>query len=184
MEYPCYPESTHNRFNSSSEVTVNPRRKNIRLSRSHYAAPGRIIHLTISTHDRRSVFTDSTFTEQCLDVLNRTTESNSFEVMAYCFMPDHLHLLLENSSGEELGALVRRFKSWTTRIAWEHGWHGKLWQRSYYDHVLRENEDVNRFIRYILGNPVQHGIVETWTDYPWAGSLVFEFADPEDWPLE
>jgi putative transposase len=159
-----------------------PVRKKIRLDRPLYAEPGKIVSVTLATRNRRPVFTNGSCIRDCLKVLDKTTSNHGFSVLAYCFMPDHVHLLLENRHGADLIAFMRQFKSWSTRIVWKHGWHGQVWQRSYYDHVLREGEDIAGYVRYILGNPVRHGLVETWIEYHGAGSLVYDFSDPADWP--
>jgi putative transposase len=157
-------------------------RKRIRLDRNLYAEPGRIISVTVTTRDRRPVFEHDCCTRECLEILERTASDHDFNVLVYCFMPNHLHLLLENKGGD-LITFTRHFKSWSTRAAWRHGWHGQLWQRSYYDHILREDEDIASHIRYILNNPIRHGLVESWTEYRWSGSLAYDLSDPADWPL-
>lgn len=159
-----------------------PHRKRIRLDHVLYAERGRIISLTIATRNRRRIFDHGGCALECLDVLQKTANNHRFNVLVYCLMPDHLHLLINNEHGNDLISFMRQFKSWSTRVAWKHGWHGQLWQRSYYDHVLREHEDIVGHVRYILGNPVRHNIVELWSEYPWSGSFTYDFSDPADWP--
>jgi len=48
-----------------------------------------------------------------------------------------------------------------------------LWQKSFYDHVLRQDEDVQHTVNYILGNPVRNQMVEQARDYPYSGSLLY-----------
>jgi len=70
--------------------------------------------------------------------------------------------------------LVREIKSLSTRLAWQRGHKGAIWQRSFYDHFLRRDEDCMVTAKYIIGNPVRKGIVECWEDYPFSGSLVYK----------
>jgi len=44
-----------------------------------------------------------------------------------------------------------------------------LWQRYFYDHVLRNEEDLKNVALYVLENPVRKGMVENWQDYPYCG---------------
>jgi REP element-mobilizing transposase RayT len=44
------------------------------------------------------------------------------------------------------------------------------WQGDYYDHVLRDEEEVLRHVRYVAQNPVRRGLVDDWVDYPYTGS--------------
>ena len=62
--------------------------------------------------------------------------------------------------------LVRSFKSYSTYIARTLGHGPKLWQRSYWDHVLRRDEDVRIVAEYIVQNPVRAGIVDEACRYP------------------
>ncbi len=88
-------------------------------------------------------------------------------------MPDHIHLLISPSPQVSLVDFVRAFKGRSTRLAWQYGYPGKIWQRSFYDHFLRKEEDVHRVVDYILNNPVRQGIVDDWQEYPFSGSLVY-----------
>jgi hypothetical protein len=55
-----------------------------------------------------------------------------------------------------------------------------LWQESYYDHVLRDDEELWRAARYILENPIRKGLVERPLNYPYAGSDTFKAAELRD----
>jgi len=79
-------------------------------------------------------------------------------------MPDHLHWLL--SGHADFSSEVCRFKSISTRFAWQQGLRGTIWQRSFYDHVVRRQEDVVRVAEYIAANPVRSRLVENVDEYP------------------
>ncbi len=49
-----------------------------------------------------------------------------------------------------------------------------FWQRSFYDHALRTDEDLVHTARYVLANPVRAGLVHDFRDYPLCGSLEFD----------
>ncbi len=51
-----------------------------------------------------------------------------------------------------------------------------FWQRSFFDHALRQDEDMKRAVLYILGNPVRKGLVQHFHDYPLCGSFVFDLS--------
>ena len=78
----------------------------------------------------------------------------------YVIMPNHIHVVIrlnEGTGGQSrppLQRLIQRFKSITTRRGWEMG-RRKLWQRSYYDHVIRCQEDYIRICEYINNNPAK-----------------------------
>lgn len=91
-------------------------------------------------------------------------------------MPDHLHLLLKGEEKSDLVRMVKQFKQ-LTGYYFKRGAGKRLWQKSYYDHVLRKEEDVRGVIRYILENPVRKGLVSQPEEYLFCGSL--EFGDEE-----
>ena len=83
----------------------------------------------------------------------------------YAVMPDHLHLIVtikEQYAGSSLPDVMRFFKTMTTNEyirGVKNGtltpFDGKLWQKSYYDHVIRNQQDYNEIWEYIENNPVK-----------------------------
>ena len=151
-----------------------PSRKKIRLGPETYALPGSICSVTFCSAGRAIIFSDPAFSRACVSLLESRAEAVGVSIHAYCFMPDHVHLLIGPSSTVSVADSVRDFKSRSTRLAWQYGCKGAIWQTSYYDHFLRKDEDLQVAVDYILNNPVRKGIVEEWRQYPYSGSLVYE----------
>jgi len=107
-------------------------------------------------------------------LLRAVCKENNIPLYAYCVMPDHVHFLLSASETKGIVEFVREIKSRSTKLAWQHGYRGTIWQRSFYDHFLRRDENCMLVAKYIIDNPVRKGIVERWEDYPFSGSLVYE----------
>ena len=83
-------------------------------------------------------------------------------VQKYVIMPNHIHLLLtidraEQSPAPTVSDMVCAFKSLTARQAnrEENKPHRKIWQRSFYDHVIRNEQDYLEIWKYIDENPVK-----------------------------
>jgi len=93
-----------------------------------------------------------------------------FGIPAYCFMPDHVHIL---AIGEELDsdleAFLARMKQ-KTGFDFKKLHRTRLWQDGYYDRILRNDEQTIVVARYILDNPVRAGLVTDCRDYPFSGS--------------
>ncbi|MDE3075748.1 MAG: transposase [Chloroflexota bacterium] len=88
----------------------------------------------------------------------------------YGVMPDHAHLATSPlAGGPDIPTLLQAFKSHTTRAAWRLGIDGALWQRSYYDHIARNDEDCLAICHYTLENPVRRGLVRHAGDWPYSG---------------
>ena len=97
----------------------------------------------------------------------------SFANLAYCFMPDHVHLLVEGlKEASDLRRLVKLMKQ-GSGAAYAMRTGERLWQEGFYDRVLREEEDAKEVARYILNNPVRAGLVTTPREYPYLGSDVW-----------
>ena len=133
--------------------------------------------LTICTLDRHRAFVEPDAAADVALQLSHTSEGECFSVPAYCLMPDHFHALLEgNRADANLPRFVKLFKQRSS-------FHSKcrtgivLWQRGYFEHVLRAEEDSVDVARYILNNPVRAGLVARPEEYPFLGSLTVTVRD-------
>ena len=98
------------------------------------------------------------------------------ELIAYCFMPDHVHLLIE---GQSDASDCRRFISRAKQCAAYHFarmFGGRLWQRYTCERILRDDEHTLAIARYIVQNPVRAGLVQRVEEYPFAGSKVYSLS--------
>ena len=109
--------------------------------------------------------------------LLQSASRSGFAVIAYCFMPDHLHLLVEGTDDHAaLNEFARVFKQ-CSAYHWKSAFGSQLWQRSYFEHVLREGESPVKAARYILANPLRAGLVHRVEDYPYLGSATMSIRD-------
>jgi len=100
----------------------------------------------------------------------RAAGEKAFEIIAYCFMPDHLHLLVSGGNDTaDCRAFIKAAKQYSGYYHRRELRHS-LWQRYGYEHVIREDIEQGATIRYILDNPVRAGIVKTAAEYPFTGS--------------
>ena len=148
------------------------RRDRLRLRGFDYTSR-RVYFITIVTADRRKVFLNVQLAEATVQCLRQLRERMNFLVYAYCLMPDHLHALVGlGTSGRTLGEICGAFKSLSTRAYWS--WYeGKLWQRQFYDHIIRNEEDFFETVEYIKQNPVRRRLVESWEQWPYTGRVDF-----------
>lgn len=147
-----------------------PTRKHPRLPLPIYRQ-GHLFFLTIGTHDRIPWFkTCPGLTTQAQETLQALIQAREGMLFAWSFMPDHVHILLQD---EDLLELVRLFKGRLTPIARAVDSTSKLWQTSFYDHALRKEESVLKVAAYIWENPVRAGLVDEPWQYPWSGSGVW-----------
>lgn len=146
-----------------------PKRKNIRLKEYDYSENGAYF-ITICTYNRRKILSNinvgeglralpsveltitGEIVEEAINFINKAYKN--ITVDKYVIMPNHVHLLLSMRAGGhgdpplQVYDIVGRMKSFTTYK------YGKiLWQRSFYDHVIRNENDYRETWEYIENNP-------------------------------
>jgi putative transposase len=137
--------------------------------------------LTFCTYGRSHVFTSNAVVDLVLAQISRASRESSVAVIAYCFMPDHVHLLVEGrSEASDCKEFIRRAKQYSG-FYYSQQYGAKLWQRYSFEHVLRDNEKSETAARYILNNPVRAGLVARVEDYPYLGSLALPLPALVDW---
>ena len=126
--------------------------------------------LTFCTHLRRPLFTDPELVVTVLAQILQCAEGCGFVIPAYVFMPNHAHLLVEGAvESADLEQFVKLAKQ---RSAYEHAKarRGRLWQPSYVDRILREDDSTTAVIAYIMNNPIRAGLAKCIGEYRFAGS--------------
>jgi putative transposase len=154
-----------------------------RLKTFDYLGPQRYF-LTFCTDRRHQAFTDREHVDLVHAQILRTSTLMAFEITAYCYMPDHLHLLVEGvEDRSDCREFISRAKQFT-------GFHyaqltgRRLWQRYGYERTLRADDATPSVVRYILENPVRRGLVRNLEEYPFCGSSGYtmeELADAIRW---
>jgi REP element-mobilizing transposase RayT len=156
---------------------MQPQRKRIRLPADIYGQPGTRALLTVVVDGRRRIFEAPELARPTIDLLREQSMRDAIAVLAFCLMPDHLHLLVRVDGLIGVPRFVQDFKGKSTRAAWNYGHVGQLWQRSFHDRLLRESDNELERVRYIVANPVRSGLVDEWQEYPFSGSFVYDLAD-------
>jgi REP element-mobilizing transposase RayT len=130
--------------------------------------------LTFCTFDRCRAFVDRDTFDRTMSHIRRAATNERFSLLVYCLMPDHAHLLV---GGIDEPSDLRKFaKSAKQRSAHAHARakRERLWQKGYFDRILRPTEDPKCVARYILENPVRAKLVASPRDYPFLGSDVWD----------
>jgi len=127
--------------------------------------------LTFVTFMRMAALTQPDVVHLAWSQILRAAHEKHFEVLAYTFMPDHVHLVVEGmTDSSDLKAFAKLAKQYSGYYyARGHGG-GKLWQRYGSDRIIREQPELLDRIRYVVNNPVAAGLVARPHDYPFLGS--------------
>jgi putative transposase len=144
------------------------------LSTFDYLAPYSYF-VTFCTKARVRVFVTDAQYEETLWQFRRTAQQECFALIAYCFMPDHVHLLVQDTAAtSDLKRFIKMAKqrsgaSCALRVGCP------LWQEGFHDRVLRSTESLESVARYILENPVRADMVNHAAQY--------EFSDSDRWTM-
>lgn len=125
--------------------------------------------VTSVTRERRPVLARADIRDRAVRCLREAAADFSFGLTAYCFMPDHLHVLAGGvTESSDLKEFMRQFKQ-RSRFHAKRITGAELWQISYHDRVLRNSEAIEDVARYIWFNPVRAGLVSDYRDWPGSG---------------
>lgn len=145
-----------------------------RLSKEAYIGKVRCA-FTLCVHDKRRFFVSDHIFHSVGEILLEALMEANCDAHVFLFMPNHCHLLIEGKSEEsDLWQCVVNFKR-KSRYWLARNHTLEEWQKGFYDHILRKDEDLIKQVRYILGNPVRKGLVEDWKAYPYKGSTLYDF---------
>jgi len=83
-----------------------------------------------------------------------------YQLFAWCVMPNHVHTVVQPIGEHSLSDVLHSWKTFTAKQANKMlGREGTFWQAEYYDHVIRNEEELAHAIEYALWNPERAGLV-------------------------
>ncbi|MES2474441.1 MAG: (E)-4-hydroxy-3-methylbut-2-enyl-diphosphate synthase [Verrucomicrobiota bacterium] len=91
-------------------------------------------------------------------------DGDRYDLLAWSVMPNHVHVLLTPREGHELEKIIQSWKTHSATQANQRlGKSGTFWQEEYYDHIVRDGEDLKHQVSYILANPGKGSTSSEWT---------------------
>ncbi len=134
--------------------------------------------LTFCTFQRQRHFIDAVLVHLVLHEILRTADECDFELPAYCFMPDHLHLLSVGRSPVAHLLSFAKLARQRSAMTFSQRTGGRLWQQGFFERTLRNDEAIEVVARYIEGNPVRAGLVTSVDEWPFTGGGFLRPARP------
>ena len=155
-----------------------PKRKNLRLQNYDYSSPNAYF-LTICTHDRQPILSDivgaihesplvelTEYGKIVNKFINDIPKRYGVKIKRYIIMPDHIHLLILITANEEFRAIresplqgrsvvskiVGYLKMNSSKEIHQKYGNKLLWQRGFYDHIIRNREEYEKIEKYIYEN--------------------------------
>jgi putative transposase len=137
---------------------------------------------TVVTHNRRKFLTDDLARPILKDVFRQVQSEMLFRTIALCLMPDHIHCIWrlpqDSSDYSKRWSMIKRLftkrylaaggREIAQSMSRENKGERGIWQRRFWEHCIRDNDDMTNHIHYIHYNPVKHRQVESPDQWPYS----------------
>lgn len=138
--------------------------------RSRIVIPGAPHHVTQRGNRRERVFHSPGDTAAYLDLLHKYSVDFGIEIVAYCLMPNHVHIVLVPKTAEALHRALKAVHGrYAQRVNRLFGRRGHVWQDRYFSSPLDAGYFANA-VRYVELNPVRAGMVAKAEDFRWSSA--------------
>ena len=136
-----------------------PKRKATRIPNYDYASRN-YYFITVCTHEKKCIFGKAgkpnkygKIAEECLQRISAIFPG--VYVDKYVVMPNHIHgiIVIDTEKASSLTHIVGQYKMTVTKKIHQEDPNQNVWQRSFYDHIIRNQADYERIWLYIHGNP-------------------------------
>lgn len=133
-----------------------PTEKNHRLPREYYLGETTAA-FTLCVHDKKTIFQDPAVVHAFVSILITALENSRCIVPVYCFMPDHLHIILTGAEPQaDLWKTIVSFKQktgyWLSR-----NMPTARWQKDFYDHIISYGKNRNHTGQIYFGQSCPKG---------------------------
>jgi putative transposase len=134
--------------------------------------PGTSYFFTVVTNQRRAIFNDETTIDNLREAFRQIMIKRPFTIDAIVILPDHLHCIWTLPNGDtDYATRWRLIKTWFTKhqnqTVTEKN-KPSIWQKRYWEHLLRNEKDYHQHIDYIHYNPVKHKHVQNPSDWKYS----------------
>jgi putative transposase len=155
-----------------------------------YYVPDSIVFITQVVDGRIPVFRNPRHLDLLREIMHEAQRLYPFAMVAFAFLPDHFHLLLKPAAGithtQIMHSIKPNFtKAYKTSLSMQGSM--KFWQKRYWDHIIRDEDDFANHLHYIHYNPVKHGHVSKPEDWPHSSFLSWKargiYEDEWGWNL-
>ena len=126
-------------------------------------------YITANTFQKHSIFQSERMSLLFLTVLFSYQIQHKYQLHEFVLMTDHFHLLITPT--ETLERALQLIKGgFSFRAKKELSFNGEIWDKSFYDHRVRNWEEYCAFRQYIHMNPVKRGLVAAPEQYPYSSA--------------
>ncbi len=144
---------------------------------------GDIVFITIVTYNRNRIIIENI--ELLRNAILSIQDKSQFEIIAYVYLDNHIHLLIDSKENDIVKIIQSIKMSFGTQYRIKNKMNsGRVWQNRYWDHIIRDQNDMNNHIDYVHYNPVKHGLVKK--PFDWKFSSIHDYKDiyQKDWGVK
>ena len=139
--------------------------------RRGYQAGGNYF-FTLVTYQRYPIFANSENVNLFKVSMNKVKKKYPFALNAIVILPDHLHCLWKLPENDKdfstRWRLIKRYFSIELNTSINHRKEKEVWQRRFWEHLIRDEDDWKKHMDYIHYNPVKHGFVNFPRDWKYS----------------
>jgi REP element-mobilizing transposase RayT len=130
-----------------------------------------LFFVTFCTYERRKLLATDAVHAAFVAFASQANSRHNVAVGRYVVMPDHVHLFVRGPDDFQLGPWIGMLKqALAKQIALARTL--PMWQRGFFDHLLRSDESYAQKWNYVRENPVRAGFVTKADDWPYSGEIV------------
>jgi len=131
-----------------------------------YIEPGGVYFITSVTNKRAPLLVNEVAARFLVASLIFHKYIFNYKLLGYVVMPNHFHILVQPNDRYNIskimnhikGNYARKYNQIIRRV-------GKLWQQGFYDSVMRDENEIRKWLEYMHNNPVDAGIVSSPEEY-------------------
>lgn len=145
-----------------------------------YWHPDFFFHVTMRGNNRQPIFKESCDMSELLRVLSYAHDLYRFEIVAYCMMTNHYHLLIRSSKVPLSKVMMVVNKRYTDYYRKKYHFSGQLYEKRYYSEVVEDAQGLLEVSRYIHRNPIETKtpMVQHIEDYPYSSYPFYKKKTP------
>jgi putative transposase len=142
--------------------------------------PDEVFFLTLVTRNRNPCLRDKKTINKIHTITIDSFNYCKGEIIAYVYLPDHLHLLVKQGT-RSYSNTIKRIKLHVNQKLLNGD--GTIWQPRFWEHKIWDDQDFEKHADYIHFNPVKHGLAKSPVDWPYSSfhDFVKSGVYPEDW---
>jgi putative transposase len=130
---------------------------------------GLVYHILNRGNGGQIVFHKEKDYDAFIELMELAKQQFPIKIFAYCLMPNHFHIVVSPSKGEDLSKFMQWLMTSHVRRYHKHySTSGHIWQGRYKSFIVQDNNYLLIVLRYVEGNPVRAGLVKSAKEWKWS----------------